>query len=102
MFIGCSCFILHVRIGYFQRQFSLLFCRSVISQSDFTCPKNDIASGCKNATECIYSDPNACNQYIKCTAGGVVVRFICPKKLLWDDINKICNWPELSTCPNKR
>ncbi|CAG2178745.1 unnamed protein product, partial [Oppiella nova] len=76
-----------------------------IPSQEFVCPVEDIQNTqCMGPKDCLYPHPKHCDQYIHCevNADGQTGRPTikdCPDGLYWDDTNKICNWPDQSTCP---
>lgn len=82
------------------------FARSVDVDNGFVCPTEDIINTqCLGPKDCLYPNPNRCDQFIHCevNAGSVSGRPTvkdCPAGLEWNDSEKICDWPVNSTCPN--
>ncbi|USW54951.1 Putative chitin binding domain-containing protein [Septoria linicola] len=73
--------------------------------TDFTCPSADISSTrCMGPKDCLYPDPNSCEGYIQCAPAdetyttGLIYHMPCPAGLLWNDVQKWCDWPENATC----
>lgn len=72
--------------------------------SAFTCPEEDIANTqCLGPKDCLYPDPENCNQFIHCEVNtdGITGRptvKACPADLEWNDIKIECDWPVNSTC----
>ena len=64
----------------------------------FTCPPDDIETGCKDPTMCIYPDFNDCNGFIQCNDGGQIFHKKCNVGLEWNDLIKNCDEPRYSTC----
>jgi len=58
-----------------------------IESQKFICPKPDGH----------YVDPTNCNHYFICI-DGVPVSNICPEGLYYDEVNNLCNYPELVNC----
>ncbi|MEH1835806.1 MAG: carbohydrate-binding module family 14 protein [Nostoc sp.] len=70
------------------------------------CPTEDITNTqCQGPKDCLYPNPKNCNTYIQCTVNndgmtGTPVVMPCPGGLQWNDNQKICDWPNSSTCPS--
>lgn len=45
----------------------------------------------------LFPNPDSCQKYYVCS-NGRVFEFSCPNGLLFDQVNQICNWPELVDC----
>jgi hypothetical protein len=43
--------------------------------------------------------PHDCTKFCACESTGAV-EMLCPPGTLWDDVYKICNWPDLANCDN--
>merc|ERR1711962_1338640 len=43
-------------------------------------------------------DPDDCDSYYMCNAGGVAVAMDCPEGLYFDITLSLCNWPETLEC----
>jgi hypothetical protein len=72
--------------------------------SGFVCSEEDIANtGCMGPKDCLYPNPGDCVSYIQCVpqpdGSGEPQVMPCPGELEWNDTEKICDWPENSTCP---
>lgn len=71
----------------------------------FICPRKEIRrTACKGAKDCVYANPGSCNTYIKCSVnadGRTATSNVhsCSASLEWNDKDKICDFPEHSTCP---
>ena len=72
---------------------------------EFVCPSEDIsATKCMGPKDCLYPDPTNCNGFIQCAPAddtyttGTVYHMPCPDGLLWNDVQKWCDWPENTTC----
>lgn len=69
------------------------------------CSEEEIAeTGCKGPKDCLYPNPDNCNSFIQCTVNsdgetGTPVVMPCPDDLEWNDIDKLCDWPDApGTC----
>ena len=63
-------------------------------------PKELDATGYKGAKDGLYPYPSDKSKYYKCQVDKIGANFVvsftvknCPKGLLWDDHDKICNYP---------
>jgi len=76
--------------------------------TEFVCPEEDIAATqCMGPKDCLYPNPNSCTTFIHCevNADGKTGRPTikdCPSGLQWNDNKKECDWPQSSTCPDRR
>jgi hypothetical protein len=59
----------------------------------FTCPEDDIASGCLTASSCLYPDPSDRNGFLQCDDSGQVYNQKCNRGLVWNDKIKNCDAP---------
>ncbi|KAJ5352999.1 hypothetical protein N7452_001973 [Penicillium brevicompactum] len=74
------------------------------SVTAFTCPEEDIAATqCQGPKDCLYPNPDNCNSFIACEISndgttGIPHLNDCPPNLEWNENEKICDYPEQSTC----
>lgn len=59
----------------------------------FKCPKPP-AGGCKGPKDCLYPHPKSKKHYVQCNDAGIAYQMPCPEGLLWNNKDKICDWPE--------
>ncbi|KAF1816669.1 hypothetical protein P152DRAFT_133332 [Eremomyces bilateralis CBS 781.70] len=71
----------------------------------FVCPEEDIiqTNGCLGPKDCLYAHPNDCYSYIQCVHDPEddtwkPLWLPCQGGLEWNDIEKICDWRDKSTC----
>ncbi|CAG2113601.1 unnamed protein product [Medioppia subpectinata] len=64
----------------------------------YKCPPEDLRKGCDEPTSCVYQNDKDCATYIRCTTGGYAYLRPCSPGLLWNNIKKVCDWPEQTTC----
>jgi hypothetical protein len=60
----------------------------------------DISSlqvSCRNRTDGNYINPSECSSFVNCRAGNASV-FTCPEPLLFDPLERKCNFPDLTDC----
>ncbi len=90
------------------RFFLVLLCMTGVAlevvQAKFECPEEDIKQTlCLGPKDCLYPNPDRCDGFIRCEVNadlktGRPVHKVCPEGLQWNDSNKICDWPQKSTC----
>ena len=81
---------------------NILYTNFLDLSSAFVCPSSDIINtGCKGPKDCVYPNPGSPSTYIKCVVNAdgktatPVIR-TCPTGLVWNDRNKICDYPLLN------
>ncbi len=76
-----------------------------LSAKPFVCPTEDISRGCKGSTDCLYPNPKSCNTFIHCIpnpdGSGTPVVKTCQSGHEWNNMKKVCDWPQFSTCLKK-
>ena len=66
-----------------------------------SCSPNETpcVSSCEGKTNGDYQSCHGCDVYVTCVHGAPVDDRPCPRGLVWDDIEKRCEW-ESKTCSN--
>ncbi|XP_054153525.1 peritrophin-1-like [Oppia nitens] len=82
----------------------IFYCQTTVYGLNFKCPRKDIIhTQCMGPQDCLYPHPYRCDQFIHCEinkdrkSARPQVKD-CPNGLEWNNNQKICDWPESSTC----